>query len=62
MRKTWQEKMNIGSKPKLIRLPKAYMGAPAGAKMLVATPQIVRDYMKAIPRGKTRTVKEMRED
>jgi len=38
------------------------MGAPAGAKMLIATPEIVRDYMKSIPRGKTRTVKEMRED
>lgn len=30
--------------------------------MLVLTPEIVRDYMLRIPKGETRTVKQMRED
>ena len=54
--------MNVGAKPKLVRLEKQFMGAPAGAKMLVATPEIVRDYIKAIPKGQTRSVQEMRAD
>ena len=61
-RKSWQEKMNFGAKPKVVRLEKNYAGSAAGTKMLVATPEIVRDYIRAIPRGKTRTVREMRED
>lgn len=52
----------MGAKPKLVRLEKKYCGAPVGAKMLVATPEIVRDYIVAIPKGKTRTMSQMRED
>jgi hypothetical protein len=62
MRKTWQEKMNPGAKPKIVRLDKPYAGVAVGAKLLVATPEIVRDYIAAIPKGETRTVREMRED
>jgi hypothetical protein len=62
MRKTWQEKMNPGAKPKRVRLEKKFMGAPAGSRMLVATPEIVRDYIKSVPKGKTKTVKQLRED
>ena len=62
VRKTWIEKMNIGAKPRLVRLEKAFCGAPAGSKMLVATSGIVRDYMKSIKKGKTQTVLQMRID
>jgi len=62
MRKTWREKMNPDAKMKLIRLEKKYMGAEPGAKMLVATPEIVRDYISSIPRGQTRTAKQIRDD
>ena len=54
--------MNPAAKAKTVRLEKPFAGAAAGAKMLVATPEIVRDYMSAIPRGETRTVREMRAD
>jgi len=54
--------MNPGAKAKTVRLEKAFAGAPAGSKMLVATPEIVSDYMKAIPSGQTKTVREMRAD
>lgn len=54
--------MNPGAKPKIVVLWRKYMGAKKGAQMLVATPEIVRDYIKAIPKGETRTVPEMRQD
>ena len=54
--------MKPGAKPKIVSLEKPYCGAAAGSKMLVATPEIVRDYMKAIPKGKTQTIPQMRAD
>jgi hypothetical protein len=62
MKKSWAEKMNPGAKPKLVTLPKPFMRVPAGSKMLVATPEIVKDYILRIPKGETRTVKQMREE
>ena len=62
MSKTWREKMNPGAAPKVVVLPKRFMSVPAGSRMLVATPEIVRDYMIRIPNGQTRTPKDMREE
>lgn len=62
MSKTWREKMNPGAEPKILVLAKRFMSVPAGSRMLVATPEIVRDYMSRIPHGQTRTSKEMREE
>ena len=62
MGKTWQEKMKPGAKPKVVKLDKPYAGVPSGAKLLIATPEIVRDYISAIPKGKTRTPQDMRQD
>jgi hypothetical protein len=62
MSKTWREKMNPGAEPKVVLLTKRFMSVPAGSRMLVATPEIVRDYMVRIPKGQTRTTKEMREE
>jgi hypothetical protein len=48
--------------PKRVVLEKRFAGIPAGAILFVATPDIVADYVRAIPSGQTRTVEQMRRD
>jgi hypothetical protein len=62
MGKTWQEKMNPDAKAKIVRLEKPYAGVAKGGRLFIATPEIVREYIRAIPRGQTRTPQEMRQD
>jgi hypothetical protein len=62
MPKTWKQKMDGRREPSIEALPRAYGGAPAGAKMLVATPRLVEAYMRAIPEGETRSVPQMRDE
>jgi hypothetical protein len=54
--------MNNGAKPVVEVTDKAFAGIPAGAKMLIPTPTLVKEYMEKLPRGKTATIDEMRED
>ena len=61
-RKSWAEKRDGASAPHVAILPKPFMGAPAGAMLLVASPLLVKAYIEAIPRGETRSVAEMRQD
>ncbi len=63
-RKTWVEKMKGGGTgaPHVVTLPKPYCGAPAGGKMFIASPVLVDGYMRAVPRGETRTIEGMRRD
>ena len=62
MRKTWTEKFHNGKPPKIVVLEKPYMGASAGSRMLVASPEAVKGYIDAIPRGEFRTVAQLRTD
>ncbi len=62
MSKTWREKLNPGAEAKVVVLSKRFMSVAAGSRMLVATPEIVDDYMMKIPHGQIRTPKEMREE
>jgi len=48
--------------PELVTLEKPFCGAPAGAKMLVANPKLVKEYVESIPPGDERTIREMRSD
>ena len=41
-------------------LTKPFGGAPEGAKMLIATPRMVDEYIRAVPPGETRSVAQMR--
>ena len=59
-RKTWQEKMNNGRKPEVVRIEKAYAGIPVGARVLVSTPHEVDAFIKKIPEGRFVTAEELR--
>lgn len=61
-RKTWAEKMNPDMQPKIERTDKAFADIPAGAKMLIATPSIVEEYIKHIPKGVHTSLQQMRKD
>lgn len=61
-KKTWHEKMHPYQKPVVKVNDKAFADIPAGAKMLIATPQIVDGYIKHIPEGTSTTLQQMRKD
>jgi hypothetical protein len=60
MAKTWKQKLDGGKPAHVEVLTKPFGGAPEGAKMLIATPRMVDEYMRAVPRGETRSVSQMR--
>ena len=61
-RKSWAEKRDGAPAPHIAILPRPFMGAPAGAKLFIASPLLVKAYIEAIPRGETRSVAEMRQE
>jgi hypothetical protein len=61
-KKTWLEKMNLEMRSEVKLLEKPFGGFPVGAKLLIPTPSMVKEYIFSIPRGKSRTTKEMRAD
>lgn len=61
-RKTWAEKMNPDAEPKVKKVDSDFADIPAGATMLIATPNIVDDYIRHIPKGTTATLQQMRKD
>ena len=61
-RKTWAEKMNPGRQAEVKKIDKDFADIPAGSTMLIATPQIVADYIGHIPKGKTADIKQIRKD
>jgi hypothetical protein len=61
-RKTWAEKMNPGRPAEVKKIDKDFADIPAGSTMLIATPQIVADYIGHIPKGKTTNIKQIRKD
>jgi len=61
-RKSWAEKMTSSAKPKVEVTDKKFADIPEGAKMLVATPKIVEEYVKNIPEGSSSTLQQMRQD
>jgi hypothetical protein len=61
--KTWFEKVNNTSKEfQIKKLDKDFVDMPAGAKMLIATPKIIDDYVRHIPKGKSGSLAAMRKD
>jgi hypothetical protein len=61
-RKTWQEKMLGTTGWKVEKTNKDFADMPAGSKMLVATPVIVEEYVRNIPKGNSTTLQQMRKD
>lgn len=62
--RSWREKMKGGGPgaPHITILPRPFCGAPAGGKLFIASPVLVDAYMRAVPRGETRSVESMRRD
>jgi hypothetical protein len=61
-KKTWTEKLNIDREPEVCVLDKPCVGIEAGKKLLVATPKVVEDYVRKIPKGRSVDVKTLRDD
>ena len=58
--KSWGEKM-LGGKPAHVSvMTKSMWGLRAGDKLFIATPVMVRDYIKGIRKGSSRTIEQMR--
>ncbi|HEY0411921.1 MAG TPA: hypothetical protein VGD66_02120 [Allosphingosinicella sp.] len=62
MAKTWKQKLEGGRPAHVEILDKPFGGALPGAKMLVATPRLVDDYMRNVPAGESRSIARMRTD
>ncbi len=61
--KTWTDKVNDPTKEYIVKkLEKDFADMPAGAKMLIATPRIIDDYIRQIPKGKSGSLATMRKD
>ena len=61
-RKSWQEKLNDSRPHEVKPVPKDMVGMKKGQAMLIATPRIVADYVRKIPRGEMRDMPRMRGD
>ena len=60
MAKTWGEKLT-GAKPAHVSaMSKPMWGMAKGDTLFIATPIMVRDYMKKIRKGSSRTIEQMR--
>lgn len=61
-RKTWHEKMLSGTAAKVEKTTKKFADIPEGATMLIATAEIVANYVCNIPEGTQTTLQQMRKD
>jgi hypothetical protein len=61
-KKTWLQKFNIDRRPVVEITDKAFAGIPAGSKMLIATPKVVDEYIRQIPKGHHTLLQQMRKD
>ena len=60
--KTWNDKLTDGKPHHVKKLDKKFVDIPENSMMLVAIPQIFEDYIRAIPYGKSVSLKEIRSD
>ena len=58
--KSWNEKLRCDMQAEVKPLGKAFGGFPTGARLLIPTPMMVRDYVQSIPTGESRTTQQMR--
>ena len=59
---TWNDKLRCSKASEVKRLDKAFAGMPEGSRMLIASPAILDEYVRAIPQGRTVSVKSMRDE
>lgn len=61
-KKTWIEKMNSGKQLEIKKVDCNFADIKAGDRMLIATPEIVAQYIRSIPKGKQTSLLQMRKD
>ncbi|MDJ0626605.1 MAG: hypothetical protein QNJ31_09610 [Candidatus Caenarcaniphilales bacterium] len=61
-KKTWKEKLNCGKSYQIKVIDKDFADIKAGSTMLIASPQIIDEYIKKIPIGICKSLKDLRED
>ncbi|MDX2130197.1 MAG: hypothetical protein SFU91_14280 [Chloroherpetonaceae bacterium] len=61
-KKTWEEKFHTRIEPEIKRIDKAFADIPENGLMLIATPKIIEDYVRQIPKGTVVSIKQMRRD
>ena len=62
MAKSAHEQLNADKQPKFVDMDKDFAGIKKGQRMFVATPGIVDAYIKGLPRGRSETVAELRQN
>ena len=60
--KTARQRLEQKKDPKIVVLKHDFAGAKCGEKMFVATPGIVDDYVREIPRGEVRVIEDLRHE
>ena len=61
-KKSWLEKFNVAREPVVEVSDKKFADIPKGSKMLIATPKVVDEYVRQIPKGTHTTLQQMRKD
>jgi len=62
MARTWREKHDNHKRSAQIEtLSKPFAGLPRGARIVIATPKEMSAYFRSVPRGKTRTMAQLRD-
>jgi hypothetical protein len=61
-KKTWLQKFNIDRQPVVEITDKTFADIPKGSKMLIATPKVVDEYIRQIPKGHHTSLQQMRKD
>ncbi len=62
MAKTWRQKHDGHKQEAQIeRLPRRYAGLSAGSTIVIASPQEISAYFRSVPKGRTRTINQLRD-
>ena len=61
-KKSWAEKLNSKKEIQIKKVDFDFADITAGSSMLIATPEVVDDYVKQIPKGKYVSIKTLRND
>lgn len=61
-KKTWLDKLNAKKEPQVKRIYIDFADIPAGSNMLIATPQLIEQYIQQIEFGKHIDSKTLRKD
>ena len=60
--KSWKEKLNVDKSFVVKRLDKNFSDMKVGENMLIATPKIIDEYIKQIPKGINVNIKALMND